>query len=243
MPGSFDMNSFNALISQASQVIMCDSTCQKQKQAEKLKQNVINAQATIASAPSQLKDAQQKYTAFTEGASAANNLLQTQFQAEADKIVAVFNTIFNEEVRDINSQINSYNSLLTNFNNVVELHSKYIDENNELSESLKEDTSDILTNKRKTYYQDQGINSLKYYYYYFFLLIYVILVICFFVFSFWYPSLYSWKSRLAIFISLILLPVFSTWILGFIIYLIYQIYELLPKNVRFYFSSRKNFLY
>ena len=232
MPSSFDMSSFNDLITQASQTIMCDSACQKQKKIDTLRQNVLIAQSNVASAPSQLIDAQQKYATFTGGASAAGALLDTQLEAEADQIIATFNKNFNLEVSNITTQIGTYTSLYTNFNNVIDLYSKYIDENTELSTLIKDDTNDTLTNDRKTYYQDQGITNLKYYYYYFFLLIYSIFLICFGLFSFWYPSTYSLTRRLVIFIGLAILPFLAPWILALIIYFIYNIYELLPKNVR-----------
>ena len=51
------------------------------------------------------------------------------------------------------------------------------------------------------------------------------------MFSLIYPSKTDWKIRLAIFIALILLPLVSTWFLGLFIYIIYTIYDLIPKNV------------
>jgi ABC-type transport system involved in cytochrome bd biosynthesis fused ATPase/permease subunit len=110
-------------------------------------------------------------------------------------------------------------------------------ENIELYQELKDESNDILTNERKTYYEDQNIDSLKTYYYYFLLVIYIICVICFGVFSLIYPSQTDWKIRLFALIAFIALPFFSTWILGKIIYFIYEAYNLLPKNV----YNQKNF--
>jgi hypothetical protein len=121
--------------------------------------------------------------------------------------------------------------LLLNFKNVVELYLNYKKENVHLIKDLKDETSDVLTNERKTYYADQKIDGLKSFYFYFLLTIYVICVICFGVFSIMYPSQSDWKIKVATFIGFILLPFFSKWILGKIIYLIYNLYELLPKNV------------
>jgi hypothetical protein len=46
-----------------------------------------------------------------------------------------------------------------------------------------------------------------------------------------YPSKSDWKVRFAIFILFILLPFVSTWILGLFIYIVYEFYNLIPKNV------------
>jgi lipopolysaccharide export LptBFGC system permease protein LptF len=111
------------------------------------------------------------------------------------------------------------------------LYKKYKVENKELLKELKDDTNDVLTNERKTYYEDQRIDGLKFYYYYFLVTIYVICVICFAAFSFIYPSHSSFGVRVATLIGLIALPFVSSWILGNIIALVYKAYSLLPKNV------------
>lgn len=134
-------------------------------------------------------------------------------------------------------QINTYDGILLNFKNIFELFKKYKKENIELYEEFKEESNDILTNERKTYYEDQNIDSLKTYYYYFLLVVYIICVFCFGVFSLIYPSQTDWKIRFLIFIAFIALPFFSTWILGKILYFIYEAYNLLPKNV----YGKKNF--
>ena len=231
MANKFNLNNFNALMSQASDAILCNSECRQKREAEKLKQNYENAQTNLASASSQVQVAQKNYFTFTQGDVGYNNLLEQQLQEKAEIIVDKFNENFNEESIKINSQITTYDGLLINFKNIFDLFRKYKRENIELYKQLKEESNDVLTNERKTYYQDQNIDSLKFYYYYFILSIYIIFVICFASFSLIYPSQSSWKVKLALLVTFIALPFFSTWILGRIIYLIYTVYDMLPKNV------------
>ena len=231
MANSFNLDTFNALVSQATDTLTCNAECQKQRQAEKLKQNYLDAQTNLASASNQVQVSQKNYVTFTEGDAAYNDLQTNQLEQKAQMISDNFSANFDEEVNQITSQIASYDGLLVNFRNIVDLLVNYKLENKELFEELKNETNDVLTNERKTYYEDQNIGSLKFYYFYFLLTIYVICVICFGAFSLMYPSQTSWKIRLAIFIGLIGLPFFSSWILGMIIYLIYEMYNLLPKNV------------
>jgi hypothetical protein len=134
-------------------------------------------------------------------------------------------------VKKIKTQLETNQGILLNFKNIVDLYLKYKKDNAELFKQMKQTTNDILTNDRKTYYQDQQVDVLKFYYYYFILTIYIISVFCFGVFSLIYQSQTSWKIRLATFFGLILLPFVSTWILGLLVYIIYTIYNLLPKNV------------
>jgi len=231
MGTQFDMNKFNTMISQASDSILCNSDCKKQRQVEKLKQNFLNAETNLASASNQVQVAEKNYVTFTQGSVAYNELLDNQLHKKAEIIAEKFTEKFNEENTKIKSQINTYSGLLINFKNIFDLFIKYKKENVLLFKKLKEGTNDVLTNERKTYYEDQNIDRLKLFYFYFLLVVYIIFVICFASFSLIYPSQSNWMVRLVIFIALIALPFVSTWILGIIIYLIYEGYNLLPKNV------------
>ena len=231
MSNQIDMNKFNTLISQASDAVLCNSECRQQRTADKLKQNYLNSQTNLASASNQVQVAEKNYVTFTQGPSGYNDLLDKQLQEQAQEVSDKFTEYFNSDSEQIKTQIDTYEGLLLNFKNVAELYLKYKQENVELIKDLKDETNDVLTNERKTYYEDQKIDGLKGYYYYILLGIYIIFLIGFIIFSIMYPSQTNWKIKLASFIGFILLPFFSTWILGTFIYLIYKLYDMLPKNV------------
>ena len=231
MSNQIDMNKFNTLISQASDAVLCNSECRKQRETDKLKQNYLNSQTNLASAPNQVQVAQKKYVTFTEGPAGYNDLLDNQLQEKAQEITDTFTEYFVSDSKEITTQIDTYEGLLINFKNVAELYLNYKKENVQLIKDLKNETNDVLTNERKTYYEDQKIDGLKGFYYYILLGIYIICLIGFIIFSLMYPSQSSLINKIVTFICFILLPFFSTWILEKFIYLIYTLYELLPKNV------------
>lgn len=231
MSNTFNLNNFNELISQASESLLCDSECRKNKQEELLKQNYLKSKTNIATASNQENIAEKNYIIFTKGENAYNDFLDNKLQEKANLISKNFLENFNEEAKKIKSQVSSYNGILINFRNIVDLYLNYKRENIELYKELKEETNDVLTNERKTYYEDQNIDRLKSFYSYFFIIIYIIFVFCFAIFSFIYPSTYSRQTRLILFFIFLILPFISTWIVGKIIYFLYEIYDLLPKNV------------
>jgi hypothetical protein len=231
MSNQIDMNKFNTLISQASDAVLCNSECRKQRETDKLKQNYLNSQTNLASASNQVQVAQKNYVTFTEGPSGYNDLLDSQLQEKAQEIADTFTEYFDTDSKEITTQIDTYEGLLLNFKNVAELYLKYKTENVKLIKDLKDETNDVLTNERKTYYEDQKIDGLKSFYYYILLGIYIICLIGFIIFSLMYPSQSTLIKKILTIIGFILLPFFSTWILDKFIYLIYTIYELLPKNV------------
>ena len=231
MSNQIDMNKFNTLISQASDAVLCNSECRKQRETDKLKQNYLNSQTNLASGPNQVQVAEKNYVTFTQGESGYNDLLDSRLQEKAQEIADKFTEYFESDSKEITTQIDTYEGLLINFKNVAELYLNYKKENVQLIKDLKNETNDVLTNERKTYYEDQKIDGLKSFYYYILLGIYIICLIGFIIFSLMYPSQTSWVIKLVTFIGFILLPFFSTWILGKIIYLIYVVYDMLPKNV------------
>jgi len=228
---NFNFNNFNSFIQQANNAVKCDSNCQKEKSAEELKQKYLASKTNLASAPNQVDVAEKNYVTFTQGELAYNNKKEQELHQKAQIIINKFQDTFKKDVEQINDKINTYNSISVNSQNIADLYLKYKEENIILNKNLKNSTSDVLTNQRKSYYENQGIDTLKYLYKYALLTIYIILVIVYTFMAFLYNSQIKWKKRFGILFLLILLPFISQWILSYTIFLIYKVYELLPKNV------------
>jgi hypothetical protein len=231
MTSDEDINKINSMFSQLQSMISCDGPCLQKKEAENLKQKMQDAQVNVETAPSQYQVAQQNYVTFTAGESAYNELYDQQLKNQADEVIQKYKEKYDEITKKIKQQIETYEGILINFRNVADLYLKYKKENVELGKQFKNTANDVLTNERKTFYQDQQVDVLKFYYYYIILIVYIICVFLYCIFSLMYPSKSDWKVRFAIFILFILLPFVSTWILGLFIYIVYELYNLIPKNV------------
>jgi hypothetical protein len=228
---NYNLDKFNSMIDQATQAISCGPDCQNQQTSEQLKQTYLNAQTNLATAPNNVYVSRKNYIVYDEGQPAYDELINTELSQQAQSLSSYYQTSFNSECQNINFNIDTYSGLLINLKNVSDLYFKYKMDNTEMLKQLKDETNDILTNDRKTYYQDQGINNLNLYYHYFFLLIYIIVVLCYLVYNFMYTSQLSILVRGIIFVLMILLPFFSTWILEKIVSVIYYVYNWLPKNM------------
>jgi hypothetical protein len=231
MNNQIDLNKFNTLMSDAADALLCNSECRKEREKEKLKQMYLDAKTNLAAGPSKLQLAQKKYITFSQGEQAYNEFRDKSLEKKAELIANTFSDNFNEEVDKINTQTKILEGLYINYKNVFDLYKKYVKENIILTKKLKEETNDVLTNERKTYYEEQNIDALNFYYFYFILTIYIIVLIAFIVFQFIYPSTIPLPKRIFILFCFIILPFFSTWILGMIVYLSYRLFNLLPKNV------------
>jgi hypothetical protein len=235
-----NLDKFNSMIDQASAAIACDSECQRQQKDDELKKAYMDAQTNLATAPNNVYVSRKNYVVFDQGQPAYDELIDRELSQQAQKLSSYYQTNFNDESKNINFNINTYSGLLINLKNIFDLYLKYKEENIKLFKQLKHETSDVLTNDRKTYYQDQGIDNLKFYYHYFFLLIYVITILAYIVYNFMYPSQFSILVRVIFLGLMILLPFISTWILGKIIGIIYDIYNWLPKNAHKQISNSNN---
>jgi hypothetical protein len=231
MTNQFDLNKFNSFLDAANAAISCDTDCQKKKTEKELEKKYINAKSNLTLAKPQYQLAKQNYYTYVSGESGYNQIIEKELEKKADSLINKFKDDYNLEKTKILTQLGTYDGLLINFQNIVDLNEWYKKENAKLEKSLKEETHDVLTNERKTYYEDQQNDVLNFYYYYFLFTIYVIIVICFGIFSLIYPSTFSWKIRAFIFLVFAVLPFISTWLLGKIIQVIYWLFSLLPKNV------------
>jgi hypothetical protein len=225
------LGNFNSLMNQASQAMSCNSECQKQRTIDDLKQKYLNAQSNVETAPEQLSSSKKNYMLFTDGQPAYDDYLDKTLETSATQIATTFKTTFKADAVKMVANVQTYKGLLVNLKNVEDLYVKYKLENIRLIKQLKDDTSDILTNERKTFYQDQGIDTLKFLYSYFLITIYVICVIGFGLLNFAFPSKFDWKVRVGVLVGLLILPFVCTWILAFIINMFHKIYSVLPKNV------------
>ena len=226
-----NLDKFNSMIDQATQAISCGPDCQNQQTSEQLKQDYLNAQTNLATAPNNVYVSRKNFVVYNEGQPAYDELINTELSEQAQSLSSYYQTNFNSESQNINFNIDTYSGLLINLINIFDLYLKYKKDNTEMLKQLKDETNDILTNDRKTYYQDEGINNLNLYYHYFFLLIYIIVVLCYIVYNFMYTSQLSILVRGIIFVLMILLPFFSTWILEKIVAFVHDVYNWLPKNM------------
>lgn len=227
----FDINKFNSFLEAASKTIACDTECQKRKEADNLKNTYLNARSNLILAEPQYETAKKNYYTYISGQGGYRDMMENEFNTNADAIVNEFKQLMETETAKIDNQLETYDGLLSNFNNVSDLESRYKIENGKLFKQIKEGTNDIYTSDRKTYYENQQIDRLKSIYSYVLVLIYSIIVILFVLFNFTYPSTFSWKTRFGILIFLLILPYVSTWILGRFIQIIHWVYNMIPKNV------------
>jgi hypothetical protein len=226
----FNIDDFNNFISQASQSITCGPSCKEKEKSQQLEKNYLDAETNVISAPQQLFTAKKEYITYTQGESGYNEYIDKELNEKAETIVSSYQTKFNNSVNTIKTNIQIYDGLLINFNNVVDLYKKYKKENTDLEKNLKITYSDTLTNDRKNYYEDQGINRIKTYYY-FLLFVYVFIVFVFLLSVFSVKTDVKLSTRLLILFLLIIYPFVCYWVFIILQKLFVKMKSYFPNNV------------
>ena len=135
---------------------------------------------------------------------------------------------FDKEVVIVTELINTYGSLLTNYNYMNDLSIEYAAENIKMAKSLKKLRGDIITNDRKTYYEQQHIDKLASWYYYLKISYIVLAVIFILLVIFKQPGIIM---KLLLIVYFVFYPIFITPMIFYIIEWFKKMYNLLPKNV------------
>ena len=140
-------------------------------------------------------------------------------------------TAFNTEISNAN-KMNSYYAIIkmANENIIDELYDVYSNKNDELNKVSKDFTEDILTNNRKTYYEQNGITELKAWYN-FWWYIYYILILVLIIAIFTVTSTMSRITTIVITILLVFYPYYIHPILLKIYNIFSEIKKLFPINV------------
>lgn len=226
----------NALISQSNDAFMCGPACQQQKSLLDLEQKYVSSQTNLKTAPEQLKIAKKNYYLALDGQSGYNKMILDKVTLDATNVVKLLQEKFNENVKLTEDQLNVYDSLTTNHNYMNDLLVNYLQENENMAKSLKKIRGDIITNDRKTYYEQQYIDGLEKWYWWY-RVIYIIFIIIFIGLVF-FKNKNSWMIKILMILFFIFYPIFITPFIIYIINCIYYIIDFFPKNT---FTSLNNY--
>jgi len=224
---------FNSILQQSQQAVTCGPECQKTQNADKLKQAYLDSQTNVKTAPQQEQTAAKNYYTFVGGQAGYNNYINSELEKKANVLLDNIKKTFSSNFSSAQTLSNSYYTQLINSQYAQQIYDKYLAENEDLENKLKDSSYDMFTNDRKTYYEDQGIDSLNWWNTTLFVL-YCILVVAYVLFFFISSSSFSISSRIFFLLVLIIYPFVSVKILNFLISIFYRVTSVLPKNSYLY---------
>jgi len=183
-----------------------------------------------STAPHELEIAKKNYYTFLNGNASFTQMQQSDYNSKAEQISTTMQDEFDKKYKEAVTLLQSYQSSYVNLSNVMELLDNYINENKDLKKITGKISNDIVTSDRKTYYEDQSIDRLKYFYKWM-KYIYIFLLIIYFLCIFLIPSHLSRLMEIVILFLLIIYPFIIQPIIKFCISIVKKIVNVLPKNV------------
>lgn len=224
------VNQVNQLIQKANEAITCGPACQEQTKIEDLQKKYLNAQANVATAPQQLENAEKEYYTTSKGEAYYSDFLRNKLQGKADILGNTLKSNFQKNIQLTTDFSQTYDSLSSNYQHILELFNGYVKSNESLKGELNGVQKDIVTNDRKTYYEYEHFTSMKNWYY-LFKWIYIILVFVFILGIFLVRNSYSLKYKIFLLVIFILYPFVIDFIVLYLIQLSLRLYSLLPTNI------------
>jgi len=217
---------FNNLLQEAAKSIMCGPECQQNKNKSDLYQKYLDAKTNMVNAPQMVEESAKKYYMYAEGPVGYNNYINQNLEQKFNIIKKEITTTFNNNLNNAKSNLELYKGISINYSYVLELYKYYLNDNKKLETKYKNTTADTLTNDRKTYYENQGIDTL-YFYYKVIFFIYIIAAICLFGLNWNLTRL----KKFIILICLFLYPICIIPIIKFILWCYHKVIVLFPKNI------------
>jgi hypothetical protein len=224
------LQKFNDMIKIAQGILVCDDACQAEKGRNDLRRKYLDAKQNYLTAPEQVEHTFKNYYVYEKGELAYNEEQEKILERRANVIVRQFLQTYQQNMTQSKGLVEAYTSLLVNFQHVSDYLIKLTKENAILRKKLYDLRADTITNDRKTYYEDQGIESL-YFYYRILLGIYLLILIVFLGCMFFKQSGFSLGKQIAILVFMILYIFLATPFFMWIIDSVKKIGETLPKNV------------
>ena len=204
-----NMNNLADFLNKANNILSCDSECQKNNKINELKQKYLDSVTNSKTSNIQEEQAYKNYIVYSQGTQAYNEHLDKSLNEKANKIAQMYEKNFNDNFSYVMTLLNSYKGLLVNFTNIYDYYFKFLDENTKYENNSKIQTADVLTNHRKTFYEEQNIDRIKlintilFWIYYIFSVIFVVL---FFIYSSNYRLISRILITIILFIYFIIYP-------------------------------------
>ena len=142
-----------------SDLLTCDEDCQKKKEEEEFYNNFLIQQANLVNAPKQFDIAERQYITSSKGVNYYQNFKEDEYKEDAEKIIERLNKKVSKIYISIKELIANNNTLNSAIKNSKELRKTYSEKVSNLKTDIvdEENTSNVAN--RKSYYQNQKVNS------------------------------------------------------------------------------------
>jgi hypothetical protein len=212
-------NKINGLISMVKDRLLCDSACQKQQTANKLKKIWDDSENNLKTAPTQVEIAEKNYYVYDKGYPKYQDLLFDRYSKTAEEMKSASIEKHKEYVNQVDLRIKIYDTGRTYLTRMYELLELKLEENKKLKNDIDHFIGTVQTNERKVDYstiETTWISRIRT----FELFIYYTLIVIYFLTSdFFAVERYKSKKTWFLIVLYLVFPYFLNWIVIQLYYL------------------------
>ena len=225
----------NKSISILNESIACDSTCQRNKEIQELKNKLKQAKLNKANADSNVNSAEKNYYSFVEGPYAYKELLFNRNSKIVNKAADRLHNDSNNLIKELHTLIDYYESQMLYSENVTDLFDTKYEKITKLENKIDNNINSINTTDRKIYYELNELDNIGYYKKLFMILTYILFVIYLIFGNFFQKKLYKNNYINLTLLLYLIFPLIVYRISKFIYYILkrlnYLFYNKSPRNI------------
>ena len=195
----------NKLIERQNQHLACDAQCEREKKLTQLREKYDTSKNNLESAPMKMEIARKNYLEFKYGQDDYVVKASGALKKEADKIIKEMTEIWRKEEEMITTLIADYRAMRSTYGDMEHYEERIEASVERLDRDYKAKVNDTITNDRKAYYQNQGIDNLNYWFY-FLRWAYAAIIITYVIGLFSLPTSRSSKVKYGMLVLLIIFP-------------------------------------
>ena len=219
----------NELIKQSNEQTACGPDCQREKKITELKSKYESAKNNLSKGPENLAEARKNYFVYAFGNKYNNDYNEKLYTKQACDKVTSMKKQHKQDVKEISSLIDDYESAYVYQRNMNDLSEKYEDENQSLKKEIDNNEKERATNDRKVYYENQQINNIQFYKSLVKIIYWITLIL--YTLIFLYDGFYKQIKMDVILILLYIYPFVIDTIISKLFYVISYLKQYIPKNV------------
>ena len=146
-------NKLNGLVSMITDKLICDSSCQKERNENTLKKKLDLAQNNLKNAPEQINQAEKNHYIFTKGEKAYTDMIYQRNVKIAQQFKTGTIADHEKNLNELKMVLKSYNSDKDYDNRMTELLNIRKEEEKELKSEIDKYISKVQTSERKVVYE------------------------------------------------------------------------------------------
>lgn len=216
----------NELMAASQDALMCGPTCKKNKKSADLKQAYDDAELNLRTAPAQVIESRRKFLVYSEGEHGYDAVKRDDLTIEADEIANELTDVLKTDVKSAIAGVDYYNTAVINSDATKELYNTYVEQNEELLLKIRNQQGDIITNDRKTYYEESASDEL-YNWYMVWIAVYYILFIVFVAINISMAT----AGLIVTWIILALFPIIGPTVINWVAASVMGVYKMRPIDV------------